>query len=84
MRERERERERENGYGSWGVRVEDLKEGFIYGVVPRQHEFLAHVRTWSDCVFFSLLAVLEPPVKAQGASRPSTSNIVGPSLGYNH
>ena len=41
-----RERERESGYGSWGVRGEDLKEGFIYGVVPRQHEFLAHVRTW--------------------------------------
>ena len=28
------------------MRGEDLKEGFIYGVVPRQHEFLAHVRTW--------------------------------------
>ena len=32
------------------MHVEDLKEGFIDGVVLRQHEFLAHVRTWPDCV----------------------------------
>lgn len=33
---------------------------------------------------FSLLVALEPPAKAHGASRPSTSNIVGSPLGYNH